>query len=199
LDVLLGVQVDKHDPSGVQVSKSTADRAAAQVGWLAGSSRRVCGIVGLAVAGGPACSIHTVGLAVAGGPACGIQKIRRRGLGAPLQPCGTVLVNAAKPVALVFQVSSLSEDDLLPPCPPPYAHDGPLFRDSLTMSERPRSFPDTGPPRSSGHLILRLAAESAQPARAPGRPFRRNAPQDLDRSRKPAASTEHPVRSTASA
>jgi hypothetical protein len=32
LDVLLGVQVDKHDPGGVQVSKSTADRAAAQVG-----------------------------------------------------------------------------------------------------------------------------------------------------------------------
>lgn len=68
---------------------------------------------------------------------------------------GTVLVNAAKPVALVFQVFSLSEDDLLPPCPPPPAHDGPLFRDSLTMSERRHSFPDTGRLRSSGHLIAR--------------------------------------------
>src|SRR6478752_8082635 len=83
------------------------------------------------------------------------------GRGAALPPCGTVLMIVAEPIALVFQVSSLSDDDLLPPCPPPPAHDGPLFRDSLTISERPHSSRDTARQESPGHLILQLAAHRA--------------------------------------
>jgi hypothetical protein len=42
-----------------------------------------------------------------------------------------LVIVGAEPLALVFQKASLSHDDLLPACPPPLAHDGPLFRDSL--------------------------------------------------------------------
>src|SRR5262249_16270567 len=72
------------------------------------------------------------------------------GRGTRLLPRDAVLVIVtAEPLALVFQKASLSDNDPLPACPPPLAHDGPLFRDSLLVGA-PHGACDTTQLRPSG-------------------------------------------------
>src|SRR5262249_18165951 len=121
LDVLVGVPVDEHDLGLVEVNKSALDQGAAPpLGQpLAGSGT-----------GGLASSIQMLLRTLA--------NMAGTGRGAQLLPRDAVLVIvAAKPLALVFQIASLSDNDLLPACPPPLAHDGLLCR-FLTRLEQPQ-------------------------------------------------------------
>jgi hypothetical protein len=115
LDVLLGVQVDEHDLGVVEVNKSAMDQGAAP---------QISQPLADWGTGGLASLIQMLLRSVA--------SMAGAGRGARLLPRHAILVIvAAEPLALVFQKASLSDNDLLPACPSPLAHDGPLFRDSF--------------------------------------------------------------------